>query len=842
MRSLTLTLTLAAACTAALGGAAHAMTRQEAVQAALVTLGTPEAKGEVLFAEDFDGDLAERWNVDAGWTVVDGEDGDPCGQVISGADIEDLVLAKPFPVEPGHPIAVTYRTRCVTGGEPIFLRVDFFDADGVTGDPYARQDISRTGDGWVQTTMLVSDWFPGYTRQMTVHFHLASNSDTTALLDTVRVVDLAGAVDAMLAQELSDQIEALAALRTEVADRGPAADDRVWRGAVERALDQATAELDACRGLEPGSTEMSDALGPPSCTIARLTDLVAALDAGEPRLPTTRPLLTYAVDPMQAMAVLPGAAKLPGALADGVALTACPGEAESGSVVLWAPEAVKGVTLEVGDLRGPGGTIPARAVDVRWVKCWYQSGGAPYSVGQNRSSKALVPELLLYDDELVHVDLAAHTNMLRLSFADGARYTDINDPTDVPWGWSASLEDYPVRDADSLQPLDLPARENRQAWITVRVPADAAPGGYRGTLSLDAAGEAAGALDLAVEVLPFTLAEPKTHYDPEADYTGSLYYWGQLDPTGEGRISYCTKSEEQFGAELRHMRDHDIVAPVMILPAPLVYDDEPLFRRTLQIMRETGMSGRPLYFGSSDMIGAPADLRELDTLKANVAKTVAIAAEYGFTEVYFYGLDEATGDRLASQRAAWAAVHEAGGKVIVSGFRGQFEAVGDILDLCNWAGPPEAAQAEGWHDAGHRVWNYANPQTPVEDPAVYRRNYGLLLWKSNYDGTCTYCYMDSSGTPWNDFDCDAYRDHEVAYPTVNGVVPTLALEGLREGLDDVKYATTLRQVAAEALADGSAERKADAEAALAWLEAVDPHSADLNEVRDGMVERILALR
>jgi len=49
--------------------------------------------------------------------------------------------------------------------------------------------------------------------------------------------------------------------------------------------------------------------------------------------------------------------------------------------------------------------------------------------------------------------------------------------------------------------------------------------------------------------------------------------------------------------------------------------------------------------------------------------------------------------------------------------------------------------------------------------------------------------------------CDAYRDHCLAYPTVDGVVGTLAIVGLREGLDDVKYATALR------LAIGRAERE-----------------------------------
>jgi hypothetical protein len=186
-------------------------------------------------------------------------------------------------------------------------------------------------------------------------------------------------------------------------------------------------------------------------------------------------------------------------------------------------------------------------------------------------------------------------------------------------------------------------------------------------------------------------------------------------------------------------------------------------------------------------------------------------------------------------------VHEAGGKIIVSGFRGQLEAVGDLLDLFNWAGPLDPGQPPEWHKRGHLIWNYANPQTPVEDPAVYRRNYGLLLWKTDYDGACTYCFMDSSGTPWNDFDCDAYRDHNVAYPTVNGVVGTLALEGFREGADDVKYATVLCLAIDRALKTGSPEARAKASQAREWLESVDPKTADLDATRAEMSRRITEL-
>ena len=340
-----------------------------------------------------------------------------------------------------------------------------------------------------------------------------------------------------------------------------------------------------------------------------------------------------------------------------------------------------------------------------------------------------------------------------------------------------------MKDSPKLLPADLPAEQNKQLWITVRVPAKAKPGRYAGRIRLTAGGESLGEVSLTLDVLPFALPAPRTHYDLAQDYTGSLYYWGELDPTGAGTIGYKVKSEQQFRAEQQMMFAHNVVAPAMIWSPTILYKEEPLFRKHLAIAREVGMSGRPLYTADSGLVGSPTEPDALRALQDNVRKAIGIAGEYGFQGVYFYGIDEATGDKLLSQKPAWQAVHEAGGKIIVSGYAGHLQAVGDILDLFNRAGDPGSENVTEWHRFGNKVWNYANPQTPVEDPEVYRRNYGLYDWRLDLDGACTYCFMDSSGTQWNDFDCDSYRDHCLAYPTVDGVVGTLALAGLREALD-----------------------------------------------------------
>ena len=91
------------------------------------------------------------------------------------------------------------------------------------------------------------------------------------------------------------------------------------------------------------------------------------------------------------------------------------------------------------------------------------------------------------------------------------------------------------------------------------------------------------------------------------------------------------------------------------------------------------------------------------------------------------------------------------------------------------------------------MWNYGTANVRVEHPETYWRNYGFAMWKSGFDGSCTYAYQHNFGKNiWNDFDTPwPHRDHVFAYPTANGVIDAIQWEWFREGVDDVRYLTTL---------------------------------------------------
>ncbi|MDD5599911.1 MAG: LamG domain-containing protein, partial [Victivallaceae bacterium] len=136
------------------------------------------------------------------------------------------------------------------------------------------------------------------------------------------------------------------------------------------------------------------------------------------------------------------------------------------------------------------------------------------------------------------------------------------------------------------------------------------------------------------------------------------------------------------------------------------------------------------------------------------------------------------------------------------GINGTRTTVGDLKDLHICAGSLSVAEADKSHEVtGHEIFSYMNPQAGLENPEIYRRNFGLCLWKYGYDGAMDFAYHSTGGGrgfTWNDFDNASYRDHNFTYPTINGVIDTIAWEGFREGVDDARYMATLEKAINEA--------------------------------------------
>lgn len=831
---------------------------RELAGALLSQVGRPDAPGEVLFRDDFSADKAEeRWNL-GGWTIVElPEGGGRCvtDQALPGGGYQVLTLKVPLPLRPGHPVAVYWRVRGVTpDSETVWIKAGFSgdkaDAGGVM------QVTSWQGRDWIENVVMMSDYAPEAATHLHLSFFLGLNRTATAQLDDIKVVDLYGAALESVAgrraecARLARELEALAG---QLGDGAPAA---AWREAILRHCRRIVERLAQAAKLEPGQPESVRALAEAEIYLARFRGLLEALRRKEGAIGNG--VVAYNTKAITSRMVRPQTVDLPVTDSAGrMRLMACPGEATSTSLVLWVPDELKGALPTATDLKGPAGVIPAATIDFKWVKCWHQGSSAPYSYAITQSKKTLIPELLLNDDDLVRVDRDKERTLLRLSFSEGDRYVDISEP--APWTEKYEysgrpIAEFPVRDSARLLPADLPAGENKQVWLTMKVPDNAAPGRYTGMVRVEAGERRLAEIPMEIEVLPWRLPAPRTHYDSSREYTGGIYYWGRLDPEGTGRVGgYFWKTEQQLRAELRLLREHNVTAPALC--SLDITAEEPYLRRHLAILREEGFGGT-LYLGSSGTLvtrGLPTNgLEDLKALRERVRRFMGLAKEYGFTKVYFYGADEAGPDVFREMLPSYKLVREEGAEVFVSGSPGMAALAGPVLGIFNHNAPAAHGEVPGYHSHGTRVFNYGNPQSFCEDPEMWRRNYGLFNWRHDLDGACTYCFIDGGKCAWNDFD-HIMRQLNWAYPTMDGVVGTLQLAGFREALNDVCYATKLRMVIEEVNRTGSPAEKEHAAAAAAWLKGLPlvyggcsalgtpANIVDLDGVRAEMVQWIRRL-
>jgi hypothetical protein len=323
----------------------------------------------------------------------------------------------------------------------------------------------------------------------------------------------------------------------------------------------------------------------------------------------------------------------------------------------------------------------------------------------------------------------------------------------------------------------------------------------------------------------------------------TLYYRGVINREGTGSISSELKSPEQLTSELKNMAEHGVSAVTLYQPCSARDADSPvtlarkrrLCADQLDMRKDADLSNDPLYY-----LGAPIypylDARGVSILETRVREMRDWLAEYGIDQLYIYGKDEAKGEELARQLPIWRRLHGAGARIMAAGYAEHIDEAGRETDLLIIQSIPTAEELARMRSYGNAVFKYQKPQTGPENPVLFRMQRGIALWQAGFDGAMDYAYQHSMGFIWNDFDHKIYRDHVFAYPTSSGVVDTLAWEGYREGIDDLRYLATLEKRLAEQpnlLAAPAAQRF------LRDLKQSD--DVNLREARQSMIMHIRAL-
>ncbi|MDA0207659.1 MAG: DUF6067 family protein [Acidobacteria bacterium] len=490
-------------------------------------------------------------------------------------------------------------------------------------------------------------------------------------------------------------------------------------------------------------------------------------------------------------------------------LMAARGEYEPASFMVDASKPLQQVHVVASDLRGPGGVIPAAAIDLRVV--------AP--VFRYTSDFPIVMNwVLVHDPNLIEVrDEPQPRSQQPDAPPVSLAYTKTNYFTREPI------------DADVLQPADI--AKQQQFWLTIHVPTDARPGLYHGQLTITAKNQTNQSLDVQLTVPKFDLANPEFEY--------SVYHpaWLVGDLPVDNQQGYAVLTADEYLVDLQNMAAHGCRNPVIYPQANAKADGTLDFSQleiVLKAREQTGMSKDRLFLLGAGQVNSSQKLGEGQYALnvRQVKELVEYLNQRGYGDVHLMGADEATGEALMAQRDAWQSIHEGGARIFVAHYAGYTDGIGDLLNVPIMlhpmhalmdrhslmpaakflAMPPEVREGlevdllfkpdvqdkiKRVHQAGHRVFTYMDPCAGHVWVEHHRRMRGLGLWKAQLDGTMTWAYTHINQP--------RYREagpFNVSIGFVlrgkNASFDTLSWEAYREGYDDARYLATLKNALVQA--------------------------------------------
>ncbi len=379
--------------------------------------------------------------------------------------------------------------------------------------------------------------------------------------------------------------------------------------------------------------------------------------------------------------------------------------------------------------------------------------------------------------------------------------------------------------------VDIPGNESKTFWLDIDVPAQTPPGAYAGTLALTINGRNATQLPFSLRVLPFTLDEPRDIY------WGEYYYGARNAKTPE-------EIKAQLLEDMTTMRQNGMNS-IGVCSAPALVKDSPRW--------ENGQASFALDENSNFVL-----MMNL-YFQLGYTMPVILLADAGQTFCSYFRLKVGSDEYKACYQAFWTAMQAEGQR------RGWPEMLVQPVDEPAWRTardrelnrtllqylkeiPGQRTEQDGpgdsyfIHEAGPwaDMWNFnggfANADVmeriarenrlavlyncDVESyrPEVGRYVTGFFQARSRSQGYFNWAFMSVSSNPYDDFDAESGDFSHIYPPTATEPGgPSIGWYGAREGIDDYKYLTTLRNLITRKQT-GSAAEQAQAGKAAALLD------------------------
>ncbi len=403
---------------------------------------------------------------------------------------------------------------------------------------------------------------------------------------------------------------------------------------------------------------------------------------------------------------------------------------------------------------------------------------------------------------------------------------------------------------DPAEPFDLPAGYFKEVTVTIHVPADAAPGAYRGTVTIQAGGAEVVSLPLALRVLPFRLL-------PSERKQFGMYYRMDLDQS----------VREPLRAELQDLRDHGVTHLFCYLSIEYRQEGDavaPSYDKLdegLGLLREFGFKGAIIIgdgfqqlarlLGHDDVTGKGATGESLDgdeefaTQAEQAIRGLApLKQKYPEFELVVTHMDEVLNRRLPLYIRLAKPIRRVPGQRIyitlhtipregVPELTAQLDPYVDLrcyhgygLDLRLQAGHTWEELAQELETAGDEGWVYYNPHRPFFVARWSRIVNGLYLWWSPLTVHCPYRYRTMRTYPLSFI-------HNMAFSVMSPAdfktpIATRNWEGYRLGAQDTRYFCMLEDLVAQA----EEAQKPEAAEAKAWLQHLRELQPTIDEIQD----------
>ncbi len=385
---------------------------------------------------------------------------------------------------------------------------------------------------------------------------------------------------------------------------------------------------------------------------------------------------------------------------------------------------------------------------------------------------------------------------------------------------------------DILMPyrdLSLKSNVNQRYWLTVHVPDDAKPGIYQGNIEITADSAVTVKVPLKLRVLPIRLKNDpdkrwgcyyrdafqryltikfkdrvsrefwlrRSRFEIENlrehgmnTYVGvsvntAITKWG--DRRAKNLATRCYPAEWDFGRLdklIRHYLESGFKPPIVAyLPVGWMY--------RLAMGKNMGSHGVDLRMPPDEFF--PLVTRMVSLVEAERAKR-------GWPVILYYPLDEPNRSKLMVKflGRVFAAIRAGGGKVYVTAdpAHKEFEPWRKVVDVwcCQPFTFPRDEVLRRQEEDRCEFWCYPNNTSGENNHTVRagaRMTYGFGFWRSGFRALVPWIFASTGGNP---FDCtdSTYSDFMNRTAPDGSVIPVAAWECYREGIDDYRYAYTLK--------------------------------------------------